>query len=65
MTTPTEYDPALLNELKGSLAVSEGLEARMPEFLSPFAALLRTKSQRLYFGAYIIAYLILSVCTKL
>ncbi|MDR2520311.1 MAG: transposase, partial [Eubacteriaceae bacterium] len=53
MMTPTEYDPTLLDELKGSLVTSEGLEARMSEFLSPFAALLRAKSQRLYFGAYI------------
>jgi hypothetical protein len=25
MTAPAEYDPALQNELKGSLATSEGL----------------------------------------
>jgi hypothetical protein len=52
MTAPTKYDPALLNELKGSLAASECLEARMSEFQPPFAALLRAKIQRLYFGAY-------------
>lgn len=53
MMTETGYDPKVLNKLREERITNETLDSLLAEYQVEYERLIRSKSQRLYFGSYI------------